>query len=199
MAAEVARRLGVPVKYVPFATPGELADAAPQGVWDIGNIGAEAQRAAEIAFTAAYCEIEASYLVWAGSRLKSIADIDAAGVRIATAGRAAYGLWLERNIERATLIRTDSVPGAAEQFKRDKLEAMARAAPAAAHRREGDCRHAHPRRQFMSVQQAIGTPKKNGAGAAFLRDFVEEAKASGLVAQLIAKHKVQGLSVAPPG
>jgi polar amino acid transport system substrate-binding protein len=197
MAAEVGRRLGVPVKYVPFQTPGELADAASANKWDIGNIGAEPQRAAEIAFTAAYCEIEASYLVWADSRLKSIADVDAAGVRIASAGRAAYGLWLERNIERATLIRTDTVPGAAEQFKRDRLEAMAGLRP----RLLTDVKEIAGTRivdgKFMSVQQAIGTPKKNSAGAAFLRDFVEEAKASGLVARLIAKHKVQGLSVAP--
>jgi polar amino acid transport system substrate-binding protein len=50
--------------------------------------------------------------------------------------------------------------------------------------------------RFATVQQAIGTPRKNLAGAAFLADFVEEAKASGLVARLIAAHKVQGLSVA---
>jgi polar amino acid transport system substrate-binding protein len=51
--------------------------------------------------------------------------------------------------------------------------------------------------QFMAVQQAVGTAKPNVAGAAFLRDFVEEAKASGLVAELIARHAVRGLSVAP--
>jgi polar amino acid transport system substrate-binding protein len=52
--------------------------------------------------------------------------------------------------------------------------------------------------RFTSVQQAIGTSRKNRAGAAFLRDFVEEAKASGLVARLIERYKVRGLSVAPP-
>jgi polar amino acid transport system substrate-binding protein len=49
----------------------------------------------------------------------------------------------------------------------------------------------------MTVQQAIGTAKANAKAAAFLRDFVEEAKRSGLVAALIAKHGVKGLSVAP--
>ena len=197
MAAAVAASLGVPVRYVPFQTPGELADAAGANKWDIGNIGAEPQRATEIEFTAAYCEIEASYLVWANSALKTIADIDAPGVRIVTAGRAAYGLWLERNIKRATLVRTDTVPGAAEQFARDRIEAMAGLRP----RLLTDVKEIAGTRildgKFMSVQQAIGTPKRNQAGASWLRDFVEEAKASGLVARLIAKHKVQGLSVAP--
>src|SRR6202451_1248042 len=83
LAREVARRLGVAVRYLPFNTPGELAHMAGRGVWDIGLIGAEPQRAETIAFTAAYAEIEATYLVPAHSPLHTIADVDADGVRIA--------------------------------------------------------------------------------------------------------------------
>ena len=53
--------------------------------------------------------------------------------------------------------------------------------------------------RFTAVQQAIGTAQANKAGAAFLRGFVEDAKASGLVARLIERHHVRGVSVAPPG
>ena len=197
MAREVARRLGVEVKYLPFKSPGELADAAANGAWDIGLIGAEPQRAETIAFTAAYCEIEATYLVPAGSSLKSIGDVDAAGVRIAVTGRSAYGLWLDRNIKKAQLVRTDTLDSAFDQFVRDKLEALAGLKP----RLLTDLENLPGARlidgKFTSVQQAIGTPRKNTAGAAFLRDFVEEAKASGMVARFIDRHKVRGLSVAP--
>ena len=197
MAREVASRLGVPVKYLPFKTPGELADAAAKGVWDIGLIGAEPQRAETIAFTAAYCEIEATYLVPAGSPLKSMAEVDAPGVRIAVSGRSAYGLWLDRNIKRAQLVRSETLDSSFEQFLRDKLDALAGLRP----RLITDVEKLPGARildgKFMSVQQAIGTPRKNAAGAAFLREFVEEAKASGLVARLIERHKVRGLSVAP--
>jgi polar amino acid transport system substrate-binding protein len=197
MAREVARRLGVEVKYLTFKSPGELADAAADGIWDIGLIGAEPQRAEIIAFTPAYCEIEASYLVPAGSHFERIEDVDAEGVRIAVTGRAAYGLWLDRNIKRATLVRSDTLDSAYEQFVRDKLEALAGLRP----RLLSDLAKLRGARiidgKFMAVQQAIGTPRKNKAAPAFLRSFVEEAKASGLVAQLIEKHKVKGLSVAP--
>jgi polar amino acid transport system substrate-binding protein len=196
MAREVARRLGVEVKYLLFKSPGELADAATGNIWDIGLIGAEPQRAEMIAFTPAYCEIAASYLVPAGSRLARIEDVDAPGVRIAVTGRAAYGLWLDRNIKRATLIRSDTLDSAFEQFARDKLEALAGLRP----RLLSDFAKLPGARildgKFMAVQQAIGTPRKNKAAPAFLRGFVEEAKASGLVARLIEKHKVKGLSVA---
>ena len=82
MARELARRLDVECQLVPFATPGELADAAAEDVWDIGNIGAEPERAKTIAFTAAYVEIEATYIVPAGSSIQSIEEVDKAGNRI---------------------------------------------------------------------------------------------------------------------
>ncbi len=198
MAREIANRLGVPVKYVPFKSPGELADAAGKGVWDVGLIGAEPQRAEQIAFTAAYCEIEATYLVQAGSPLKTIADVDAKGVRIAVTGRSAYGLWLDRNIKHAELVRTDTGPAAVERFQREKLEALAGLRPGLLTEIEKLPGTRILDGKFTSVQQAIGTAKKNTAAAAYLSAFVEEAKASGLVARLIEKHKVVGrLSVAP--
>jgi polar amino acid transport system substrate-binding protein len=89
MAAAIAARLGVPVKFLPYARPGEIADDAEKGLWDIGNIGAEPQRAEKIACTPAYVEIEATYLVPAGSPLKSIADVDKPAVRIAVSARSA--------------------------------------------------------------------------------------------------------------
>lgn len=200
MAAAIAERLGVPVKYVPYPKPGELADAAGTDAWDIGLIGAEPARAEKIAFTAAYVEIEATYLVPAGSPLKSIAEVDRPGVRIAVTARSAYDLWLERNIRQATLVRSDAQHTAIELFQRDKLEALAGLRPGLL----SDVEKMPGARildgQFSAVQQAIGTARRNEAGAAFLREFVEHAKQAGIVASLIERHGVVGrLSVAPPG
>jgi polar amino acid transport system substrate-binding protein len=197
MARAIADRLGVPVRYVPFARPGELADAVGTDSWDIGLIGAEPQRAEKIAFTAAYAEIEATYLVPSGSPIMSFAEVDRAGVRIAVAARSAYDLWLERNIHNATLLRSDGLDGAFRRFVDEGLEVLAGLRP----RLLTDAETLPGARildgQFTAVQQAIGTARGNAASAAFLHDFVEEAKASGLVASLIERHKVRGLSVAP--
>jgi len=197
MARALAERLGVPVRYAPFPMPGALADAVDGDVWDVGLIGAEPQRAEKIAFSPAYVEIEATYLAPPGSKLEKLADVDRPGVRIAVTARAAYDLWLERNIKHATLVRSESLDAACEQFVREKLDVLAGLRP----RLIKDAAAMPGSRilegQFMAVQQAIGTARRNEAGAAFLRQFVEEAKASGLVARLIERHKVQGLSVAP--
>ena len=197
MARAIAGRLGVPVVYVPFPKPGELADAVDANVWDIGLIGAEPQRAEKIAFTAAYVEIEATYMVPPGSPLKTIGEVDRPGTRIAVTARAAYDLWLERNVRHAALVRSDSLDAAFRQFADEKLEVLAGLRP----RLLEDAKSMPGARildgQFMAVQQAIGTARGNAEGAAFLSAFVEEAKASGLVADFIARHQVRGLSVAP--
>lgn len=198
MARAVADRLAVPVRYVTYTSPGEVADAAGTGAYDIGLIGAEPQRAEKIAFSPAYCEIEATYLVRAESRFRDVADLDAKDVRIAVMGRSAYGLWMERNIRHAELVRTENIDASWERFSRGDLDALAGLRPrllADVEKHEG-LRIIEGR--FMAVQQAIGTARVNEAGASFLADFVEEAKASGLVAELIEKHGVKGLSVAPP-
>jgi polar amino acid transport system substrate-binding protein len=199
MAREIAQRLGVPVKYIPYARPGEIADDAGKGLWDIGLIGAEPQRAAVINFTAAYCEIEATYLVPAGSPIQSIAEVDQPGRRVAVTARSAYGLWLENNYKKGELLQFDSAEAALGAFDSEKLDAYAGLRPGLI-----DVQQARPGSrildgQFTAVQQAVGTAKANTLGAGFLRNFVEEAKKSGLVARLIERHGVVGrLSVAPP-
>lgn len=192
MARAVAERLGVPLEYVLFDTPGELADAAGENIWDIGNIGAEPERAKTIAFSAAYAEIEATYLVPAGSSIQSVDAADREGVRIGVYGRSAYGLWLSDHIERAELVEAEGVEASFEAFVEQGLEALA----GLRSRLVKDVERVPGARilagQFTAVQQAIGTSPERQVGAAFLRDFVEEAKRSGLVANLIAKHGVVG-------
>lgn len=197
VAAEIARRLGVAVEYITYPDPGALADAAEREEWDIGNIGAEPQRAETIAFTAAYSEIEATYLVPAGSPIKTIADVDRPGVRIAVKGRAAYGLWLENNLQHATLIRTETIDASFDIFADQGLDALAGLRP----RLILDVARLSGARilngQFSAVQQAVGTPRKNVEAAIWLRAVVEDLKSSGFIAELIKRYDVKGLSVAP--
>jgi polar amino acid transport system substrate-binding protein len=198
MAAEIARRLGATIEYVSYPDPGALADAAERGEWDIGNICAELQRAKTIAFSAAYCEIVSTYLVPAGSPIQSLVEVDRPGIRIATKGRAAYGLWLENNLQHAELVRTDSIDSSFDTFVEQGLDALAGLRP----RLIADVERLPGARildgQFSAVQQAVGTPRQNVAAAAWLAEVVEELKASGFIADLIARHEVNGLTVAPP-
>jgi polar amino acid transport system substrate-binding protein len=199
LARELGRRLGVPVAFLRYDTAGGLADAARTGAWDVAFLGAEPQRASEIAFTAAYLEIPATYLVPAGSPIRSIAEVDRAGVRIAVSEKSAYDLYLSRTIAHARLVRAQGIDGSFDLFVAERLEALAGLRP----RLLSDVERLPGARlldgQFTAVQQAIGTPAGRGPAAReFLRAFVEEAKASGLVAEAIARNGARGVSVAPP-
>ncbi|MGH6691529.1 MAG: transporter substrate-binding domain-containing protein, partial [Gammaproteobacteria bacterium] len=122
---ELGRRFGVPVEFVGYDSAGKLGDGVKTGAWDVAFLGAEPQRAAEIAFTAAYLEIPSTYIVPAGSPIRSIDEVDRAGVRIAVPEQAAYGLFLQRNVKHARLVLTKSNEAAVAAFVADKLEALA--------------------------------------------------------------------------
>jgi polar amino acid transport system substrate-binding protein len=193
---ELGRRLGVPVEVIGYPSPGALADAAKSGVWDVGFLGVEPQRANEIDFTAAYVEIEATYLVPPGSPVKSIEEMDRKGVRIAISGKSAYDLYLTRTLKQAELVRVTGADNVFRTFVEDKLDAIAGLRP----RLVTDQANLPGSRildgRFTAVQQAIGTPKGRPEGAKYLCTFAEDVKASGLVAQLIEKNNVKGLTVA---
>ena len=125
LAAELAKRLGVPVEYVSFDSAGKTADAIRDAAVDAGFIASEPERASVIEFSSAYLELPAPYLVPAGSPLRSLADVDRPGVRIAVAEQSAYGLFLERSIKHAHLVMAKGLDGSFDLFVAQKLDALA--------------------------------------------------------------------------
>ena len=198
VARELGHRLGVPVEIVGYDGPGPLADAVESGAWDVGLIAAEPQRTQHIAFTAAYLEIEATYLVPPGSPIRALEDVDRKGVRISVSGRSAYDLYLARTLKNAELVRVEGIEASWQQFVAGGFDALAGLRP----RLVADAEKMPGSRllegRFTAIQQAIGTPKGRPDAASYLRAFAEEAKASGIVAAAIERHGVRGVTVAAP-
>jgi len=195
LGRELAKRVGVPLEFLRFDQAGKLADAVKDGKCDVGFLGAEPQRANEIAFTAAYLEIPVTFLVPAGSSIRAIADVDREGVRIAVADRSAYDLFLSRNVKKAQLVRAQGIDGSYELFVREKLDVLAGLKP----RLVSDAEKLPGSRildgQITGVQQAVGTPKARSAAAAYLSEFVADLHKSGLVKKIAADHGVRGVVV----
>ena len=196
-ARELARRLAVALEIIPYKSAGSLADAVSTGAWDISVLGDEPQRAAVIAFATPLTEIHATYLVPPGSPIRSIAEVDRPGVRIVSPAKSAYDLYLSRTIKNAQLVQIAGTANAQKHFAQEKLDALAglrpvllEFAPTLPGSRILDG-------NFTTVRHTVGTPKGRDAAAAYLRDMVEDVKASGLLAQWIEKSGVKGLSVAP--
>ena len=197
MAQELANKLDLQLKLIPYDSPGEIADDAENDKWDICNIGAEPQRAEKINFSAAYAEIQATYIVQSNSKINNILDVDKIGNKICVASRTAYGLWLERNIHNAKLIQVEAVDSPFDVFLNENLDALAGLRPALINDVKKISGAKILEGQFMSVQQAIGTSIQNIHSAIYIAEFVEEMKKSSFVQKLIDKHNVNGrLSVA---
>jgi polar amino acid transport system substrate-binding protein len=198
LALELGRKAGLAVEFVSYDGAGKLADAVKDAEVDVGFLGNERERADAIAFSPAYLELPVTYLVPAGSPIARLEDVDREGVRIAVSARSAYDLFLSRELKHAQLVRAEGIPASAKLFAAEKLEALAGLKPGlmeAAGKLPGS---RILEGQVTAVQQSIGAPKLRSAAAAFLREFVEEAKRSGLVRRLVEKHGIRGINVAPP-
>src|SRR3972149_11597351 len=98
LALELGRRVGVPADLVAFESAGKMFDAVRAGAWDVAFLAIDPGRADEIDFTAAYIEIEGTYLVPPGSPLRAIADVDREGVRVGVSANSTYDLFLSRSL-----------------------------------------------------------------------------------------------------
>jgi polar amino acid transport system substrate-binding protein len=133
----------------------------------------------------------------ARSPLRAIADIDREGVRVGISSGSAYDLFLSRSLQHAELVRAPNPNGAFELIVSGKVDVVAGVKQhliANAAKLPGS-RVLDGR--FMAIQQALGISKGRDAGLKYLREFIEDVKASGLVAQAIEKAGVSGVSIAP--
>jgi polar amino acid transport system substrate-binding protein len=181
LATELGRRLQVPVELVPFDSAGSVAAAVLTGAWTIAFLAIDPARAVEIEYTTPCVVIEATYAVPAGSELRTIADVDRPGVRIAVSNNSAYDLYLKRHIRHATLVRAHSPAESLIMFLHDRLEAAAgvRQPLERFAAEQGGLRVMEGR--FTGIEQAMCVPKGRATGARCLQGFIEEMKASGFV------------------
>ena len=197
LARELARRLGARIEYVTYDNAASMADAVKENAWDVAFLAADPKRAGDIAFSAPYVQIEASYMVRADSALRTFDDIDRPGIRVATGNNAAYDLWLQRNLKHAQRVPAPTSAAAIEMFMSQRLDAVASVRNplmTAAAKHPG---HRVMDGAFMTIGQASGVPKARAAAARYLAEFIEDVKASGFVADALRESGVTDATVAP--
>ena len=199
LARELAKRAGVPLELVPYVAAGKVFEALKTGAWDIAFLAIEPVRAAEVDFSPAYVHIEGTYMVLKDSPLKAIADVDRPGVRISVGPGSAYDLYLTRSLKSATLVRAHTGGGRAmiDLFFADKLDVAAGVKQPLVEYARTDPKVRVMDGRFMVIEQAMGVPKGRIAAAAYVREFIEEMKASGFVAAGLERSNQPDATVAP--
>jgi polar amino acid transport system substrate-binding protein len=197
IAREVAARIEAPLEFVTYDSAAQMAAEASSGKWDLAFLGADPAREAEITFTAPYVTLEATYLVPAGSRLVTPADVDAAGVRIAARPRSAYDLALRRILTRAQLVYPEAGETDLDLITSGRADALASLRDVLANTAASMPGSRVLDGQFATIQQAIGVPKGRAAASAYLQEFLADIKKSGFVAEAIRRTGARGASPAP--
>ena len=196
-----ALHLGVPLQTTVVQTAAESVAAVAQGRADLGFFALDPLRAAQLRFTPPYLVIEGAYLVRADSPLTRVDEVDREGQRVVVGRGSAYDLFLSRELRHASMVRVASSMAVVGEFlqqgaevaagvRQQLLADRARLGPHALRLLPG---------HFMRIQQAMAIPApRSEAALALLSAFVEDMKASGFVADALARHGVSGVEVAPP-
>jgi polar amino acid transport system substrate-binding protein len=183
---------------VTFAAAGKVVEAVKSGAWDVAFVAIDPARAVDMDYSAPYVVIEGVYLVPDGSPIRSNAEVDREGVRVVVGAGSAYDLYLTRELKRAQIVRAPT----SAQVVDTMLAQGCDVAAGVKQQLEADARRIPRVRllegRFMVINQAMGTLRsRDAAGARYLREFVEAMKASGFVAQSLARHGIDGAAVAP--
>ncbi|NLP63440.1 ABC transporter substrate-binding protein [Paraburkholderia sacchari] len=198
LARAFAQQLGVPLELVLFDTAAQSVEAVSEERADFGFFAVDPKRGETIAFTAPYVLIEGFYLVRDDSPVRANAEVDQPHNRVAVGKGSAYDLFLTRELKAAQIVRAPSSPAVVQTFLDQGLEVAA----GVKQQLEADARKTPGLRlldeRFMVIRQAMGVAKQRGPrAAAVLGEFVEAMKASGFVAESLARHGIEGASVAP--
>lgn len=200
LTRELARKLGLPftIKGV-RGVPGVI-ESVKNGQADIGFVAFDPVRAAEVDFSQNYALAQNAFLVPANSSIKAVADIDRPGVRIGVGARDAGDYFLTRTLKHATLKRNEGgdMAVALAWLKTGEIDAYA-----GNRQRLSEAAAQNPQLRlttdnFYGVEQAVIVAKDGAAKLAIINPFIDEARASGLIAASIARADLVGVDVAPP-
>lgn len=199
VTVDLSRRLalscGVEAELLTFTSAGAVVAALKAGACDIAYIAVDAARSEDFAFSPAYVLMEGTLAVRADRDFQTPSDVDRPGVRIASTTGTAYTRYLADNLKSAQLV--DGADGFAI-FRDGKLDAVAsiRQVIAKFVAENPDTRMIADR--FMEVPQAMAILRSRGKAAALLHAFIEEAKASGFVAESLRASGNADAVIAPP-
>ena len=195
LSRALAAKLGVSVTLVEYRNVGAVVDSARSGVWDIAFLAVDVARS-DVDFTPPYMEVDNTVLLPASSTIRTLADIDRPGLRIAVPGRSAPDLLLTRTLKHATLVRGETELRAFDIFRAGQADAIASGRDSLLTLAAGAGYRALEE-PLLLVPHAIALPKGRTGALEAVTLFIEEAEASGEVARAIARAGLRGVSVAP--
>ena len=195
---ELAKRLGVSLEMVIYEQPGQVADDATKGVWDIAILAIEKTRAKTISFSPGMTEIEAGYVVHQNSTLKNTEEVDVKGMKIAAPAKAGYELYLRSALKNASIVQTKNFADSIQIFNDHQVDVIAGLKPNLIESMHKLNQGRLLQGNFMTVNHGFAIALGKAVANTFLQNFVKELIETGFVARSIEKHQIKGLIAIRP-
>ena len=120
-----AKALKLPLALQVYDNSGQLTDAVAKGECDIAFMPQDAERAKRVDFGPAYYLIESTYLVPAGSTIKSIDEVNRSGRRIVAISNTTTARSARRTAPNASVEEVPSVDQMTEMARQGQGDAFA--------------------------------------------------------------------------
>jgi len=199
IAHALAARLGIELQLVGSPTPTAVVECLKASACDVGFLGVNLSRAAQVGFAPPHMLVPFTYLVPAGSSIRSVAESDKPEVRIAVVRNHEATLALSRIMKHAKLVYAETPDPTFDLLRTGHADAFASALPPLlAYSTQLPGSRVLEDRYGANIH-AMGVPKDQPGRLAYISEFIEEAKASGLVQRAIERAGQPGIRVAPPG
>jgi polar amino acid transport system substrate-binding protein len=197
LANDLAKQLGVAAEFMVAPNTGELVDALEAGRIDVSFMPIDDERKKRIDFGPAYFLVESTYMATQNSGLRTVADVDRAGVRVVGIANTTTIRAAARSLQNTTIVAAQSVGDAMEMMMSGKADAFALSRdslPPFVAKLPGS-RIVDGGFQYTGV--AIAVAKGRAEALAAVTAFMEKAKASGLVQAAFERAGLSHLTVAP--
>ncbi len=196
IARALAARLPAKLLIVEQPTPRAALDCIKAGGCEFAFLGIEPSRAAEIDFTPAVFQFDYSFLVPAAASWGHFADVDRAGMRISVVRNHASTMALTRMVKHAELVGFDLPDDAFAALALGHAEAFAAPRPILVDYAEKLPGSSVLDEGYGVNRVGMAVAKHRQGLLSCLTEFVDEAKASGLIGRLIADAGLRGFAVA---
>lgn len=193
----LAQRAGVRFAPTVFAKNADVLAAAKAGNVDMVFTNATPIRMQDLDFSVVVLQVEQGYVVPGSSALRSVDDVDRAGIRVGVSEGSTSETTLSRTFKQAAVVRTASLKAAIDMLAAGKLDAFA-TNKATLFEMSDDLPGSRVLPGRWGVENfAIGLPKGRDAALPLVNAFVRDAKASGQVMQAVARAGLRGAEIAP--
>ena len=196
IARALAARIGVQVVLLEHPIPPEAVACLKGGACDLLFLPFDARAANDGDFSPPIFQFDYTLLVPADSSIRSVADADRPGVRIAAVRNHASTIELSRLLKQAELVYGETPDRTLDLLRTGQADAMASARPTLLeYSTQLPGTRVLEDRYGANINRMV-VPKGKTGWLAYVSEFVEEAKASGLVQKAIDRAGPRGVQVA---